>query len=59
MSKAPTNQMGKRAEGSGETPFARFTRNMRALMAVPKKELDAKVAAQKRRRQRQRAIAKG
>lgn len=38
-----------------ETPFARFTRNMRALMAVPKKELDQKLAAAKR----QRARAKG
>jgi len=35
---------------SDETPFARFKRNMRALMAVPKKELDAKMAAAKRRR---------
>lgn len=32
---------------------------MRGLMAVPKKELDEKIAARKRRRQRQRAAAKG
>lgn len=38
-----------------ETPFARFTRNMRALFAVPKKELDAKLAAQKRRTRRAKA----
>lgn len=38
-----------------ETPFARFTRNMRALMAVPKKELDAKIAAVRRQRKRAKA----
>jgi hypothetical protein len=41
--------------GKTESPFDRFTRNMRALMAVPKKELDAKIAATKRRRARAKA----
>jgi hypothetical protein len=43
--------------GDAETPFARFTRNMRALMAVPKKELDAKIEQARRVRQRQRRAA--
>lgn len=43
-----------------ETPFARFTRNMRALMAVPKKELDEKIEQARRVRQgARRARAKG
>jgi hypothetical protein len=46
----------KKTEPEGdETPFARFTRNMRALFAVPKKELDAKLAAQKHRTRRAKA----
>lgn len=41
---------------NSETPFARFTRNIRALMAVPKKELDEKIAAAKHRRRRAAAV---
>jgi hypothetical protein len=41
--------------GKHESPFDRFTRNMRALMAVPKKELDEKIAAAQRQRRRRRA----
>lgn len=40
-----------------ESPFAHFKRVMRGLMAVPKKELDAKIAAVKRRRTRRVAVA--
>jgi hypothetical protein len=40
------------APADAESPFARFTRVVRGLMAVPKKELDEKIAAEKRRRAR-------
>jgi hypothetical protein len=48
-------------DGESESPFERFRRVMRGLMAVPKSELDEKIAASTRANQqkRRRRAARG